>query len=353
MLNQKFNTIGILGGGQLAMFLCKSAKKMDFKVYIYSESINFSAKEFCDKFFVGKFDDEKKIKNFYESVDVVTIETENIPIKTLQSIDNVGKLKPSSKSISITQNRLSEKKFLNSLEGIKTTDFLEINCYGDVLYALKEFKGKLLLKSCEFGYDGKNQYMINTANVAEFKKFRFENFIAEKFVEFEKEISVIITRDNHKNLTFFPPVHNFHEESILRTTEYPANLNSILEKKAVNQATLISKKLDITGIIAIEMFIIKKNQILINELAPRPHNSGHWTIDCCETSQFDNLILAITNNQIHKPNIFSGGLMKNIIGEDYENFNKGKNGIYYDYFKKVVRPKRKMAHCTYKKKIKV
>lgn len=353
MSTNELKSVGILGGGQLAMFLCISAQKFNIKVSVFSEQENFSARKFCNNFFIGNFRDIDKIKEFYKSVDIVTVETENIPKKTLLIIENEGKLRPSSETIIISQNRIKEKKFINSLDGIKTTKFKTVNSYSDLTESMRIFGEEFILKSCEFGYDGKNQFKINKYNIDNFKDFGLKNFIAEKIVLFEKEISVIVARDVFKNIQFFPPVKNIHENGILRTSEFPANIKKHTEKKALKQAQKISEKINLIGLLAIEMFVLKEDDIIINELAPRPHNSGHWTLDCCNYNQFDNLILAITNRKTKEPEILFKGKMQNILGDEYTHFNKNKPQItFYDYFKKEIKTKRKMAHFTIKEKFK-
>ena len=340
-------TIGILGGGQLGMFLCISAKKLNFNVNIYSERENCSAKKFCDKIYVGSLNDINKIKVFTDSSDIITVETENIPLKVLEYIGSFNKLRPSVSIIEIAQNRIKEKKFLNSLDGVRTTKYEEIKNFNDLKNVFKLFDNKLILKSCEFGYDGKNQFKIDNTNLEKFKDFKFENFIAEKIVNFKKEISVITCRDIFGEIKFFPPVENKHEDNILKSSTYPSNLTDNVKNRAIEHAFQITTKLNLIGIIAIEMFVTTKEEVLINELAPRPHNSGHWSIDCCKNNQFDNLIYAITDNKVKNPEILSGGEMRNIIGHEYsKKIYCSEKFKFYDYFKDKIEEKRKMAHYT-------
>ena len=340
-------TIGILGGGQLGMFLCIAAKKLKFNVNIFSENENCSAKKFCDKIFVGEFNNFNRIKDFVDCSDIITVETENIPLKVLEFIENRNKLRPSVDIVKIAQNRIKEKNFLNSLDGIKTTDYKEIKNFNDLKNVFKIFNHKLILKSCEFGYDGKNQFKIDNTNLNKFKDFEFKNFIAEKIVNFQKEISVITCRDIHGEIKYFPPVENKHENNILKSSTFPSNVNKNVRDKAIKYALQITSKLNLIGIIAVEMFVKTNDEILINELAPRPHNSGHWSMDCCKNNQFDNLIYAITNNKVKSPEIFSAGKMINIIGHEYsQEINCKEKFKFYDYHKEKVQDKRKMAHYT-------
>ena len=349
---KKINTIGIIGGGQLGMFLCLSAKKYNKRVHVYSDQEECSAKNYCDEFFFGELKDYDSIGKFTKTVDIVTVETENIPQKTLDIIENYKKLTPSINAIKIAQNRLKEKKFINSLNNIKTTEFITLASFDDLLKAYDIFEKKVIIKSTEFGYDGKNQYRINSENLHSFKSFDFKNFIAEKVVDFVKEISVISCIDRFGNIEVFPPVENVHENNMLRNTKYPATLTEDIKTQAMNYAITITKELSVIGILATEMFVLSNDSILINEIAPRPHNSGHWTLDCCDINQFDNVILAITNSKIRRPNVLSGGLMINVIGEEYkEKKSIEKKYKFYDYFKKSIKPMRKMGHYTILKKL--
>ena len=351
-VRKSINTVGVLGGGQLGMFLCKESKKLNLKTIVLSEETNCSASKFCDELVVGKFNDLNIIRKFIQKVDVVTIETENIPLKTLRFIEKKNNLKPSSKVVEIAQNRIKEKKFLNSLEEITTTEFVEINHFKDLLTAFDKLGKKLLIKSSEFGYDGKNQFKIHIKNIKKFKNFNLKGFIAEKIVDFEKEISVISFRDYKGNIEYLPPVHNVHKDNILKSTTYPPDISLETKRKAIEYTKRITLKLNLIGILAVEMFVLKNGEVIINELAPRPHNSGHWSLDCCKINQFENLLRAISEQKVLAPKILSGGIMKNLIGKEYQkNIISKKNIKIYDYFKKTIKEKRKMGHVTYIKKL--
>lgn len=339
-------SIGILGGGQLGMFLCEAAKKQDKNIYIFSEVSEFSSKKFCKDWFLGEFRDLKKINDFIKNVDVVTIETENIPLETLKFIESKNKLFPSSQIIEIAQNRIKEKQFLNSLNNIRTTEYFLINQFSDLLKMRKIIGNQFIIKSCELGYDGKNQYKIDDQNINTFQKKNINNFIAEKIVDFELEISVIVCRDFLGEIKTYPPVQNTHENGILITTEYPAKIKKSIIKDATSISKQIAKSLNLIGVLAIEMFVLKNDEILVNELAPRPHNSGHWSLDSCKNNQFDNLINSISKQKVRDPHVFvKSAIMKNIIGKDYLNFETFKKKFKcYDYFKNQVKDKRKMAH---------
>ncbi len=335
--------LGIIGGGQLGMFTCIAAKKKGVKTIVFSTEPQFSAQKFCDNFIISNFTNEKNIKTFFDSADYFTIETENIPISFLKRIKK-KKILPSLNVIEITQNRLKEKIYLNSLSNIHTVKYSEINNYSDLEKSAKNFNFNCILKTQEFGYDGKGQFKINQENLNSFKTANLKNFILEEKINFKTEISIIAV-GNSKHLVYYPPVENIHSNSILRETIFPARVNNSIKNKAMKNAETISKDLKLNGVLAIEMFVTNNDQILINELAPRPHNSGHWTIDSCKFSQFDNLVSVITKEKVNQPEPMKNCRMINIIGNDYLEFNEISSKYRaYDYFKTKVRPSRKMGH---------
>ncbi len=342
------NSLGIIGGGQLGMFICLAAKKLGIKTSIFSENSDFSAKKFCDQYFIGKFNNYKVLENFIDSADYFTIETENIPIEMLKKIASIKQIFPNPKIVEICQNRLKEKKFLNSLKNIRTAIYFQINSFKDLEKKISLINNNGILKTSEFGYDGKGQYKIVNGKINELKNLNLENFILEKILDFEKEISVIVCRKN-KEVKTYPVVENIHENSILRETVYPANLSKEVSNKALKMAIQIANELDLNGILAVEMFLMKDQSIIINELAPRPHNSGHWTLDYCDVSQFENLINTIFLNSPKCPSPYASCKMVNVIGDEFLSKEKLKKKFkFYDYFKKEVKNSRKMGHYTFK-----
>ena len=340
----KSNTLGIIGGGQLGMFTCIAAKKIGVKTLVYSTEEDFSAKMFCDNYFFGSLDDSDKFDQFINGADFFTVETENISKKILRRVQKKKKLFPSSKIIEIAQNRLKEKNFLNSINDVKTTNFLEINNYEELKNGVSKFNYNCILKTQEMGYDGKGQHQIDKKNLIKFKNLNLSNYILEERVKFKLEISVIVVKNN-EDIIVYPPVQNVHKDSILRETIYPAKISRNTVKKSEMIACKISDALNLNGILAVEMFITMDDKILINELAPRPHNSGHWTIDSCTYSQFDNLVSLIMNGKINSPDPLKDCKMINIIGDEYLKINNIKKKFKcYDYFKKEIRPSRKMGH---------
>ena len=340
----KNNRLGIIGGGQLGMFICIAAKKKNIKSIVLSESEEFSAKNFCDRYFISDFKNLNNLDKFIDSADYFTIETENVPISIIHYIEKKKKVFPSSKVIEIAQNRLKEKKFLNSIDGIKTTKYLQPKNFDDFKYASKNFNFSCILKSTKLGYDGKGQYKISKNNLEIFKEFNFNNFILEKVVDFKKEISVIIVKSKENTINY-PTVENIHKESILRESFYPAKISKKVESDAITKSFMIANQISLNGVLAVEMFILENDQILINELAPRPHNSGHWSMDACNESQYDNLIKSIFFNKLTSPQVIRKCRMINLIGDDYKKIESLKKKYRcYDYYKKEIRNSRKMGH---------
>ena len=342
------SSLGIIGGGQLGMFLCQAAKDLGINTSVLSETEEFSAKSFCDKFFIGKFSDSKILNDFINSADNFTIETENIPITILEKIASKKKIFPDPEIVKICQNRLREKKFLNSLNNIKTAKFFEINNHEELKKNLKLINNSGILKTSEFGYDGKGQYKILNGQISELESLNLKSFILEEILDFEKEISVIVCRKN-KKIETYPAVENIHKNSILRETIFPANISEEVKKNANKIATQIANHINLNGILAIEMFLMKDKSILINELAPRPHNSGHWSIDYCEISQFHNLLNTIFFESPKSPNPISSCKMVNVIGDEFLKKDAFKKKFkFYDYLKKEIKSARKMGHYTFK-----
>ena len=342
------SSLGIIGGGQLGMFLCQAAKDLGINTSVLSETEEFSAKSFCNKFFVGKFSDSKILNDFINSADNFTIETENIPFTILEKIASKKKFFPDPGIVKICQNRLREKKFLNSLSNIKTAKFFEINNQEELKKNLKLINNSGILKTSEFGYDGKGQYKILNGQISELESLNLKSFILEEILDFEKEISVIVCRKN-KKIETYPAVENIHKNSILRETIFPANISEEVKKNANKIATQIANHINLNGILAIEMFLMKDKSILINELAPRPHNSGHWSIDYCEISQFHNLLNTIFFESPKSPNPISSCKMVNVIGDEFLKKDAFKKKFkFYDYLKKEIKSARKMGHYTFK-----
>jgi len=341
------SSIGIIGGGQLGSMLATAAKKLNIKTVIYSDDPNAPAQNFCDLFYCGKYEDENKINKFLSNVDLVTFEFENIPFETLSTINQNTKVLPKPEINKIVQNRLKEKDFLNK-NNIRTTQYVSVKNEKDLKSNINLIPG--ILKTCTLGYDGKGQYKIENIKRLESINLDFNNeYILEKIVNLKKEISVIISRFGHQKYEIYEPIENVHEDQILKHSKIPAEISNDVLNKSIDWAKLISDELDYIGTLCIEFFIDKNENLYVNEIAPRVHNSGHLTINSHNISQFENHIRAICGfEKIETKKIFNAKMI-NLIGDDitiYRNKKFKDNEFFFDYLKKEIKKKRKMGHLT-------
>ena len=339
--------LGILGGGQLGSMLATAAKKLDINTIIYCDDKDAPAQKFSDNFLFGNYNDENKISEFINKVDVVTFEFENIPFDTLEFINKHKQVLPKPNINQVIQNRFLEKKFVNSLN-IKTTDYVMVKNLQDLHNNVNFLPG--ILKTTTLGYDGKGQFKLNSKNDIEKLKIDFDKeYILEKVVNLKKEISVIITRFKNQTYEIYEPIENIHEDQILKFSEIPANINENVLNLSTEWAKKISEDLDYIGTLCVEYFIDEKDNIYVNEIAPRVHNSGHLTINSHNISQFENHIRAVCGmNKIETKKKFNAKMI-NLIGDDitkYRNKKIQENEFFFDYLKKEIKPKRKMGHFT-------
>ena len=339
--------LGILGGGQLGSMLATAAKKLDINTIIYCDDKDAPAQKFSDNFLFGNYNDENKISEFTKKVDVVTFEFENIPFDTLEFINKHKQVLPKPNINQVIQNRFLEKKFVNSLN-IKTTDYVMVKSLQDLHNNVNFLPG--ILKTTTLGYDGKGQFKLNSKNDIEKLKIDFDKeYILEKVVNLKKEISVIITRFKNQTYEIYEPIENIHEDQILKFSEIPANINENVLNLSTEWAKKISEELDYIGTLCVEYFIDEKDNVYVNEIAPRVHNSGHLTINSHNISQFENHIRAVCGmNKIETKKKFNAKMI-NLIGDDitkYRNKEIQENEFFFDYLKKEIKPKRKMGHFT-------
>ena len=340
-------TIGIIGGGQLGSMLCSASKNLNIKTVIISDDENAPAQFFANEFIFCKYDDDLKIEEFSNKVDFVTFEFENIPYGTLSKIDNIKKVNPKPSINKIIQNRLSEKDFLNKIN-IKTTSYISIKNESELKSSQDFIPG--ILKTSTLGYDGKGQYKINNEEELDNLKVNFENhYIFEKLVKLRKEISVIITRFGKQKYEVYDPIENIHEDQILKYSKMPAEISEDLFDKSKEWAKYIAEELDYIGTMCVEYFIDKNDNLFVNEIAPRVHNSGHLTINAYNISQFENHIRAVCGLDKVETKKLHNAKMINLIGEDilvYRNKIFKDNEFFFDYQKNSVKKKRKMGHLT-------
>ena len=339
-------TLGIIGGGQLGSLLVEAAKKLNIETVILCDDVNAPAKNFTKHFIYGSYEDENIINEFISKVDLITYEFENIPYKVLKKINEQKTVLPKPEINKLIQNRNSEKDFLNKSD-IRTTRYKLIKDEEDIKINQSLIPG--ILKTCTLGYDGKGQHKINSIVDID-KNIDFNNeYILEKIINLKQEISIIITRFGIQKYEVYEPIENIHEDQILRHSKIPADISDTIKNKSIDWAKKIIEDLDYIGTMCMECFIDKNNNLYVNEIAPRVHNSGHLTINTHNVSQFENHIRAVCGLEKVETKKIYNGRMLNLIGNDITNY-RGKtftdNEFFYDYLKTEIREKRKMGHLT-------
>lgn len=344
-------TLGILGGGQLGRMSALAAARLGIAVHIYTPEENSPASLVAAQTFVGPYEDKKMLRQFAESVDVVSYEFENIPIDTVRFIHKITPVHPDAHLLEVSQNRLAEKKFLNDI-GIQTARFAAIRDAGDVNGFVNETgSSRYILKTARFGYDGKGQVFCSAGDdsTAKIKYLNSNEIIAEELIDFSCEISVIIARDKLGQTAIYGPMMNEHANHILAKTTAPAPIPEQLAEKAREMTRLLAEAVDLVGVLALEMFVTKDGRILANEIAPRTHNSGHWTIDACAVSQFEQHVRTVCGMPVGIPARHSDAVMINLIGQDVKKVRQYleiKGACVHLYGKNEVREGRKMGHVT-------
>ena len=340
--------LGIIGGGQLGSLLCSAAKKLKIKTTVYCNDKDAPAQNFSDEFIFGKYDDQNKILEFASKVDVITYEFENIPYETLSEMNKLKPVLPKPSVNRLIQHRLAEKDFVNKLN-IRTTRYVSIEKKSDI-DTLEDFLPGIL-KTTTMGYDGKGQYPIHDVNDLNSLQVDFsKGYILEKLVKLKKEISVIVTRFSNNNFEIYEPIENSHEDQILKNSKIPAEISKKILDQSKVWATSIAEELKYIGTLCVEFFIDRNDNLYVNEIAPRVHNSGHLTINAYNVSQFENHVRAVCSLEKIPLKKISNAKMTNLIGnqiESYRQINKFKdNEFFFDYLKKEVKEKRKMGHIT-------
>ena len=341
-------TLGILGGGQLGSMLALAAKKINVKTVIFSDDKESPAQRFSDKFIYGKYDDQQKINEFVNEVEIITYEFENIPYRTLNKINKLKPVLPKPSVNRIIQHRLAEKDFINKLN-IRTTKYISIEKKSQI-DALQDFLPGLL-KTTTLGYDGKGQYLINSATDVKSLDIDFSRgYILEKLVKLKKEISIIITRFDSKKYEIYDPIENVHQDQILKESKIPASIDDKLLQLSKSWAIQISEELKYIGTLCVEFFIDRNDNLYVNEIAPRVHNSGHLTINAYNISQFENHVRAVCSLEQIKLKKLYNAEMINLIGNQItpyrEKIQLNENEFFFDYLKKEIKEKRKMGHLT-------
>ena len=340
-------TLGIMGGGQLGSMLAAAAKELEIKTVIFSDDIDAPAQYFSNNFIHGMYSDQSKIDKFISMVDIITYEFENIPYETLNEINKIKPVLPKPSVNRIIQHRVAEKDFINKLN-IRTTQYVPITKKSEINSHLDLLPG--ILKTTTLGYDGKGQYRIDNIEGLDSLNIDFsKDYILERLVKLKKEISIIITRFSDKKFEIYEPIENIHEDQILKHSKIPAEINDKIFNQSKLWATEIAEELKYVGTLCIEFFIDRNENLYVNEIAPRVHNSGHLTINAYNISQFENHVRAVCGLEQISLKKISNARMINIIGDQIIIYRKRKpeqNEFFYDYLKKEIKSKRKMGHQT-------
>jgi 5-(carboxyamino)imidazole ribonucleotide synthase len=342
------STIGILGGGQLGRMLALAAARLGLKTHVYSDESESCAFNVATERTRASFLDREALAAFAESCDAVTFEFENVPDETVRALMQQVFVAPGPEPLRIAQDRLVEKTFISGL-GLTTTPFRDVADEASARKAFAALGGRAVLKTRKLGYDGKGQRIVSTADeaVQAFAELGRVPAILEGFVDFAFEASVVAARGSDGSFAAYDVARNEHENHILRRSTVPAGLSRDAAREAVSIAHRIAEATDYAGVLGIELFVTRDAKLLINEIAPRVHNSGHWTLEACPVNQFEQHIRAVAGWPLGDPERHSNAVMQNIIGREIEDWRRVADlaGLHI-YGKRVVRPGRKMGHFT-------
>jgi len=342
-------TIGILGGGQLGRMLSVAASRLGFKTHIFEPGANPPAGHVAELVTTAAYEDEAALRAFAESVDVVTYEFENVPTSALDLIESIVPIRPNRRALAVSQDRVTEKTFLAEL-GLQVAPFAPVETAAELDAALAEIGAPAILKTRRFGYDGKGQARIMAPDDADqaFTDMAGAPAILEGFVDFSHEVSVIAARGQAGDISCFDTGENVHKSGILHTTTVPARLSPAQRTDAVLLAAKILNALDYVGVMGVELFVTSGG-LVVNEIAPRVHNSGHWTQNGCVIDQFEQHIRAVVGWPLGDGKRHSNVEMLNLIGDDVERipeFAKDGSVAIHLYGKADVKPGRKMGHVN-------
>ncbi|MFC3039436.1 5-(carboxyamino)imidazole ribonucleotide synthase [Virgibacillus xinjiangensis] len=344
--------IGIIGGGQLGRMMAIAARYMGYQVAVLDPTPNCPTVQVADRQLTAAYDDMDAIKELTEISDAVTYEFENVDLTAARYIEEQGKLPQGALALEITQNREKEKVTMRDA-GLPVPEFRIVQNGAECEEALADFSYPAVIKTCSGGYDGKGQVKLESSEDAqEAIDFAEKNghCIIEEWLAFDKEVSVVFTRALDGNISFFPLSENDHKDHVLYQTTVPADVDKKLEVKAYEAAEKLAESMGIVGTFAIEMFV-KGDEVFLNEMAPRPHNSGHYSIEACNISQFGQHIRAICGLPLTEVRLLNPSVMINILGEDLEGalnaMEKVPDGFVHLYGKAEAKVKRKMGHVTF------
>lgn len=349
--------LGIIGGGQLARMICLEAQRMNLRTVVWTGALEAPATDIANVIIDLPFDSPEARAQFAQLATVATVEFENIPRETLEAVNQIVPLHPSPQAISICQNREREKLFLLAHD-IPCAPFFVVSNADELKFAMVSLNGPAVLKTADFGYDGKGQLKLNGSEDAQeiWAQFDAPRAVLEAFVSFEKELSIMAVRGADGSVAIFDPAENRHRHHILDVSIVPASV----AEKTLEQAKSITQKilqsLDYQGLIGIEFFVLSDGSLIVNEMAPRPHNSGHHTLDACATSQFEQQIRAVCGLALGSTRLLTPVVMLNLLGDLWKSETEAPNWqmIFDDseaylhlYGKKLAKGRRKMGHINF------
>ncbi|MEK7802399.1 MAG: 5-(carboxyamino)imidazole ribonucleotide synthase [Pseudomonadota bacterium] len=351
MMTKKVTVLGILGGGQLGRMSTLAAARLGIKTHIFCPESNSPASHVAAQTFEADYTDKAALKAFAKSVDAISYEFENIPVETVRYLKKLKPVYPDDYLLEIAQHRWHEKQFLNNI-GIPTANWAKACSANQVHATLEQWKTTVcILKTARFGYDGKGQVKINKRSDidAAFASLKSDEVIIEAVVPFAHEISVIVARDVFGKTECYDITLNEHKNHILSKTTAPAPLSPALLAKAKKLGKKVANEVGLVGVLTLELFVTKDGKLLANEIAPRTHNSGHWTIDACAVSQFENHVRTVCGLPVGPTARHSDAVMLNLIGDDVKLVDKyvdKPNTCVHLYGKPDIRAGRKMGHIT-------
>jgi len=347
------STLGVLGGGQLGRMFSQSASKMGYKVCVLDPAADSPAAEVSAFHVEADFDDEAGLSNLADICDAVTTEFENVPADSLRFLQTRIPVFPPPEAVEIAQNRNREKSFFKQHK-LPVNTCVPITESSQITEAFNQMSGKAVIKTARFGYDGKGQQVCNSAEevMAAFEKFGAVECILEDFVPFDCEVSVVLARDIAGNVETFPVIENQHKDGILELCIVPARVSDQILEQAREAAISLATALDYVGVLAVEMFVCN-GSISLNEIAPRPHNSGHYTMDACNYSQFDQQVRTLAGLPAGKVEMHQNVVMRNLLGDQilangfkWDHLQNMKNAHVHVYGKSEARAGRKMGHVN-------
>lgn len=352
--------IGVLGGGQLGALFAMAARRFGYRIAVWDPDPDAPALKLADLSLPAAFDDPSSLEAFARSISAATYEWENVPFAVSDALQRRVPVRPSPLILKTLQNRLDQKTFLAG-RGLPVAPFRAVHAPNQLAAAAESIGFPCLCKIATAGYDGKGQWRLNGANdvglvQSEMTRGGDTQWIVEQFLPFEKELSVLVARAGSGERRIYPTVENLHEAGILKLTRVPAGIAPDLAERAGALAGSVIEALNGVGLLCIELFLMPDGRLFINEVAPRPHNSGHYTLDACSVSQFEQQVRAVCGLPLGEVRLMSPAVMVNLIGEDFRRVSTGEGleallkmpgAKLHVYGKKSVRPGRKMGHVTF------